>query len=46
MLIIGWLLDSFLGTSPWCLIGGIVLGAVIGFYQFFKLTSQILKNDK
>ena len=46
MLIIGWLLDSFLGTSPWLLIGGIVLGAIIGFYQFFKLTSQIIKNDK
>ena len=46
MLILGWVLDSFLGTSPWCLVGGIVLGSVIGFYQFFKLTSQILKNDK
>lgn len=45
LLLIGWVLDSFLGTSPWCLVGGIVLGSAIGFYQFFKLTSQILKND-
>jgi ATP synthase protein I len=45
LLIIGWVLDSFLGTSPWCLVGGIVLGSIIGFYQFFKITSQILKND-
>ena len=44
MLIIGWVLDSFLGTSPWCLVGGIVLGSAIGFYQFFKITSEILKN--
>lgn len=44
MLIIGWILDSFLGTSPWCLVGGIVVGSAIGFYQFFKLTSQILKD--
>ncbi|MGI8467781.1 MAG: AtpZ/AtpI family protein [Pyrinomonadaceae bacterium] len=43
LLIIGWILDSFLGTSPWCLVGGIVLGSVIGFYQFFRLTSKILK---
>ena len=46
LLIIGWILDSFLGTSPWCLVGGIVLGSVIGFYNFFKITSEILKNDK
>ena len=45
MLIIGWILDSFLGTS-WIKIAGIIVGAIIGFYQFFKLTSQILKNDK
>jgi len=44
MLIIGWILDSFLGTAPWCLVGGIVLGSVIGFYQFFRITSQILKK--
>ncbi|MGI8494039.1 MAG: AtpZ/AtpI family protein [Pyrinomonadaceae bacterium] len=43
MLLIGWVLDSFLGTSPWCLLGGIVVGSGIGFYQFFRLTSQILK---
>lgn len=43
MLFLGWLLDSLLGTSPWCLLGGIVVGSIIGFYQFFKLTSRILK---
>ncbi|MGI9035582.1 MAG: AtpZ/AtpI family protein [Pyrinomonadaceae bacterium] len=43
LLIIGWILDSFLGTSPWCLLGGIVLGSIIGFFQFFRLTSKILK---
>ena len=43
MMLLGWILDSFLGTSPWCLLGGIIVGAAIGFYQFFKLTSQILK---
>lgn len=43
MLLLGWVLDSFLGTSPWCLLGGIIIGSGIGFYQFFRLTSQILK---
>lgn len=43
LLIVGWILDSFLGTSPWCLVGGIVVGSILGFYQFFRLTSKILK---
>ncbi len=45
LLIIGWILDSLFGTAPWCLVGGIVVGSALGFYQFFRITSQILKND-
>ena len=37
----GWLLDRWLGTSPWLLVAGIVLGAVAGFYQFVRLTSKL-----
>lgn len=44
MMIIGWGADLLLGTSPWGIVGGIVLGALVGFVQFFRLTSQILKN--
>lgn len=44
LLLIGWLADLLLGTSPWGAVGGIVLGSVIGFVQFFRMTSQILKN--
>lgn len=45
MLILGWFFDLLMGTKPWGTVGGIVLGAIIGFYQFFRLTSQIF-NDK
>lgn len=38
---LGWLLDRWLETSPWLLVGGIVFGAVVGFYQFVRLTSQL-----
>lgn len=41
MLIIGWGADLLFGSSPWGLVGGIVLGSLIGFVQFFRLTSQI-----
>ena len=44
LLIIGWIADLLLGTKPWGSIGGIILGALIGFFQFFRMTSQIFKN--
>jgi F0F1-type ATP synthase assembly protein I len=44
MLIIGWFADLLLGSSPWGIVSGIVLGAAIGFFQFFRMTSQIFKK--
>ena|ERR1700755_209639 len=44
MLLIGWALDRYLGTSPGFLVGGIFVGAGIGFYQFFRITSQIIRK--
>jgi ATP synthase protein I len=38
---VGWALDRWLGTRPWLMISGIVLGAVVGFYQFIRLTSRL-----
>lgn len=46
MMVIGWFADLLLGSSPWGIVVGIVLGATIGFIQFFRLTSQILKNKE
>ena len=40
-LIAGWLLDRWLGTGPWLLVAGIVLGAAAGFYEFIRITSKI-----
>ena len=45
MLIIGWGADLLLGTSPWGIVFGIVLGAIIGFVQFFRITSRIFKQE-
>lgn len=44
MLVLGWGADVLLGSSPWGIVGGIVLGSIIGFIQFFRITSQIFKK--
>ncbi len=41
MLFLGWLVDLLLGSSPWGIVGGIVLGSIIGFIQFFRISSHI-----
>ena len=38
---IGWLFDRWLGTKPWLMVVGLVLGAAAGFYEFIRLTSRL-----
>jgi F0F1-type ATP synthase assembly protein I len=37
---IGYGLDRWLGTSPWCLLAGMLLGMVAGFYELIKITRR------
>ena len=46
MLFLGWIADWLFGSSPWGLVAGIVLGSVIGFVQFFRISSRIYNPDK
>ena len=46
MLLIGWIADLVLGSSPWGIVGGIVLGSIIGFIQFFRISSRIFNPNK
>ena len=41
MLFLGWLADLLLGSSPWGIVVGVVLGSIIGFIQFFRISSRI-----
>lgn len=36
----GWMLDKWLGTQPWCLVAGIVLGSAVGLFEFVRLSSR------
>ena len=40
-LLLGWLLDRWLGTKPWLLVAGVTLGSVAGFYEFIRTTSKL-----
>lgn len=37
---LGWMLDRWLGTAPWMLVGGILLGSAVGFYEFIRIMSR------
>jgi len=37
---LGYLADRWLGTQPYLLIGGIVLGSALGLYQFVRLSAK------
>ena len=44
MMVIGWGADLLFGSSPWGIVIGILLGALIGFVQFFRITAEIYKK--
>jgi F0F1-type ATP synthase assembly protein I len=33
---IGYVIDEWRGTSPWFLLGGLLLGLIVGFYELAK----------
>lgn len=37
---LGWFLDKWLGTQPYLLIAGIVLGSADGLFEFVRLSSK------
>jgi len=40
-LIVGWLLDRWLGTTPWLIVAGIIIGSVAGFMHLIRVMSRI-----
>lgn len=41
---VGYLLDRWLGTKPWLLVAGIVVGSALGLYEFVRITSKISED--
>jgi F0F1-type ATP synthase assembly protein I len=44
MMLIGWFVDLIAGTAPYGVVGGIIVGATMGFFQFFRITSRIFRK--
>jgi len=40
----GYLLDEWLGTKPWLLVGLSVVGISVGFYAFLRAMLQLSKR--
>jgi ATP synthase protein I len=40
-LLLGWLLDRWLGTRPWLLVTGFILGVAAGFYELVRTIGKI-----
>lgn len=42
----GWRIDAWLGTSPWLMLLGLLLGLVAGMMSIYRLVKSILENDQ
>lgn len=45
-LVIGYLLDRWLGTMPWLMIAGLILGAAAGFFTIYRTIVQEEENQR
>ena len=43
---IGWLLDRWLGTSPWVMVAGLGLGFVLGFYLLYRRATAAMMREE
>jgi ATP synthase protein I len=44
--LLGLLLDRWLGTDPWFVVGGIVLGSYTGFLRVWHYSKKMLPEEK
>jgi ATP synthase protein I len=42
--LVGFFLDKYMGTKPWLLVAGSVVGLGLGFYLFFRALMNIGKD--
>jgi ATP synthase protein I len=44
--LIGWWLDRWLGTTPWCIVATTVLASVAAFFRLIQILRQFERVDR
>lgn len=44
LMLLGWFADLLMGTKPWGVVGGIIIGGILGFVQLFRIAAQIFRK--
>lgn len=39
--LLGWLLDRWLGTSPWLAVAGVILGTISAFIGLWRIVNRL-----
>jgi ATP synthase protein I len=42
----GYLLDRWLGTDPWLMVGGVFVGAALGFIYMIRALTSVSRADR
>lgn len=42
---LGYLLDRFLGTKPWLMVVGVVVGAIAGFLNVYRFVQRMNQSE-
>lgn len=42
----GYGLDRWLGTGPWALVGGVVLGNALGLFAFMRAVTRLMEKKQ
>jgi ATP synthase protein I len=43
---LGWLIDDWLGTAPWGIVGATLLGVIGGFVRLVELARRFERRDR
>ncbi len=45
-LLLGWKLDGYWGTEPWCTLSGLLLGSLAGFWSLYRAVRMNQDTDE
>jgi ATP synthase protein I len=43
--VMGYALDRYLGTKPWCLATGVIMGGAAGCLNVYRVSKEIISDE-